>query len=116
MTSKYQVVVLLFVVLAATLHICSAAPKPSNKELLEHSIAEYLRHDQQLVQELKQLGFDDAALQNADRPKRQSGFEIEMNNDDVNDQNKQPGFFDRAAKFVVEVLQRFLRWINTENS
>lgn len=24
------------------------------------------------------------------------------------------GFFDRAAKFVMEVLQRFLRWVNTE--
>lgn len=25
------------------------------------------------------------------------------------------GFFDRAAKFVMEVLQRFLKWINSDN-
>lgn len=24
------------------------------------------------------------------------------------------GFFDRAARFVMEVLQRFLRWVNTD--
>lgn len=26
------------------------------------------------------------------------------------------GFFDRAAKFVVDLLQRFLRWINTDSN
>lgn len=25
------------------------------------------------------------------------------------------GFFDRAAKFVMEILQRFLKWINSDN-
>lgn len=26
-----------------------------------------------------------------------------------------PGFFDRAAKVVMELLQRFLKWINTQD-
>lgn len=32
-----------------------------------------------------------------------------------NPEQKEQGFFDRAAKFMMEVLQRFLKWINTDN-
>lgn len=39
--------------------------------------------------------------------------------EDVDEQDvdtpKQDGFFDRAAKFVMEVLQRFLKWVNSDN-
>jgi len=49
-----------------------------------------------------------------DRVKRQS--EVDTNDTEFLDNEKQPGFFDRAAKFVLELMQRFLRWINTEDS
>lgn len=49
------------------------------------------------------------------RYKRQAKDAIDIDNIDMgDDQAKQPGFFDRAAKFVMEVLQRFLKWINTD--
>ncbi|KAJ8966560.1 hypothetical protein NQ314_003455 [Rhamnusium bicolor] len=32
----------------------------------------------------------------------------------VAEQNE--GFFDRAAKFVVDLLQRFLKWINSDSN
>lgn len=39
-----------------------------------------------------------------------------MDIDDIDqlDKPKEAGFFDRAAKFVMEVLQRFLKWINSD--
>jgi len=50
----------------------------------------------------------------ADRVKRQS--EVDTNDTEFLDAEKQPGFFDRAAKFVLELMQLFLRWINTDDS
>ncbi|XP_018323637.1 uncharacterized protein LOC108735914 [Agrilus planipennis] len=41
--------------------------------------------------------------------------QLDTNLDNQSSEEEQPGFFDRAAKFVVELLQRFLRWINSDN-
>lgn len=53
------------------------------------------------------------------RNRRQSdddGASVETNNGEVEPvQPSEGGFFDRAAKFVMEVLQRFLKWINSDN-
>lgn len=56
------------------------------------------------------------------RNRRQSedgGASVESTNNGEIDPSLQPpnegGFFDRAAKFVMEVLQRFLKWINSDN-
>lgn len=35
---------------------------------------------------------------------------------DVATEDGQGGFFDRAAKFMMDLLQRFLKWINTDSN
>lgn len=102
---------LCFVLVLVALVICHtsvAAPQATKQELLEKSLADYLKHDKELIHDLEELGFG------ADRVKRQS--EVDTNDTEFLDAEKQPGFFDRAAKFVLELMQRFLRWINTDDS
>lgn len=45
--------------------------------------------------------------------------EAELDSNDFDESQPPPpnkdGFFDRAAKFVMEVLQRFLKWVNSDN-
>ncbi|KAK4872793.1 hypothetical protein RN001_014822 [Aquatica leii] len=46
---------------------------------------------------------------NFHRIKRQS------NKEDTFEEQEKPGFFDRAAKFLTQLLQRFLKWINSSD-
>ncbi|CAG9763122.1 unnamed protein product [Ceutorhynchus assimilis] len=100
----------LLLVFAFVALLSIGAPAPLNNN--EKTIANYLRHDAEMLQELRQLGFDEHKL-----IKRQSEIDIDVNGaEEEGSDNKEPGFFDKAAKFVVELLQRFLKWINTENN
>ncbi|KAH1004141.1 uncharacterized protein LOC125505442 [Dendroctonus ponderosae] len=112
MTAKLFIAIFVGLLTIASLQLSTAAPRPSKTELFEKNIADYLRHNKEALKELKQLGFDDHA--SLGRVKRQSTVEIDTNDAEI--EEEKPGFFDRAAKFVVELLQRFLRWVNTENS
>lgn len=49
------------------------------------------------------------------REKRQIAEGRDMDGMDDQDKPKEAGFFDRAAKFVMEVLQRFLKWVNSSD-
>lgn len=35
---------------------------------------------------------------------------------DVVQQEGEGGFFDRAARFIMDLLQRFLKWVNTDSN
>ncbi|ERL86840.1 hypothetical protein D910_04243 [Dendroctonus ponderosae] len=106
MTAKLFIAIFVGLLTIASLQLSTAAPRPSKTELFEKNIADYLRHNKEALKELKQLGFDDHA--SLGRVKRQSTVEIDTNDAEI--EEEKPGFFDRAAKFVVELLQRFLRW------
>ncbi|XP_066256230.1 uncharacterized protein [Euwallacea similis] len=112
MAAKWCVAFLVTVLVVAVLHSCAAAPHPNHAELLEKSLAEYLSHDKDLLHDLKELGFDEKAA--PARAKRQS--DLDNNDAELLGEEGKPGFFDKAAKFVMELLQKFLRWINTDDS
>ncbi|XP_060520932.1 uncharacterized protein LOC132698729 [Cylas formicarius] len=114
---KREVILYGVLLIAALLQIALAAPKPTNVELLERGIAEYLKQDKELIKELGQIGLVGPYRQGTvfERLKRQAEFDINEQDFEEGDQQK-PGFFDRAAKFVVDLLQRFLKWINTDGN
>lgn len=41
---------------------------------------------------------------------------MDADNDGSAEGDQQPGFFDRAAKFIMDLLQRFLKWVNTDSN
>lgn len=41
---------------------------------------------------------------------------MRVDNDGSVDEDGQGGFFDRAAKFIMDLLQRFLKWVNTDSN
>lgn len=48
------------------------------------------------------------------RSKRQT--EADSMDTDVVQQEGEGGFFDRAARFIMDLLQRFMKWINTDSN
>ncbi|RZC34615.1 hypothetical protein BDFB_005833, partial [Asbolus verrucosus] len=91
------------------------APHNSRKEQdLRKSFVEFLQQDKELSALLEKTNFESGPA--LTRNVRQAE-EVDMSEDQEQDVEtaKQEGFFDRAAKFVMEVLQRFLKWINTDN-
>lgn len=73
----------------------------------------------QFLKEDKSINFE-LSVNNGGRRKRAAPSTVNPMSLEAIDLNpptqENPGFFDRAAKFVVELLQRFLRWINTDNN
>nr|XP_022917302.1 uncharacterized protein LOC111426799 [Onthophagus taurus] len=94
----------------------SAKPTSNLAELKDGDLAEkfigFLEQDKQFQNLMSKFEEDPDALT---RQKRQTINEME-DDEDVFTEVKKPndGFMDRAAKFVMELLQRFLKWINTE--
>ncbi|KRT78618.1 hypothetical protein AMK59_177 [Oryctes borbonicus] len=77
---------------------------------LVNEFVEFLHHDKELSAALEK----EFSSQSLSRQRRQTeADDMNMNLDEV-PQEKQDGFFDRAAKFMMELLQRFLKWVNTE--
>lgn len=77
------------------------------KQDVMHRFAEFLHQDKEfsalMGQQLEPI-----------RNKRAADGEMDsMDPDNFDIERKQPGFFDRAAKFVTELLQRFLKWVNS---
>ncbi|XP_019866494.1 uncharacterized protein LOC109595554 [Aethina tumida] len=76
---------------------------------LTKAFADFLKHDKQFNSALEKTGEHEQI-----RVRREA--ELSVDGMDVMQNGEQPGFFDRAAKFVVELLQRFLKWINTDSN
>lgn len=76
---------------------------------------EFLEQDKQFAALLDQGNFG-AAPALARHVRQAEETEFPEGEQDLGDAppNKE-GFFDRAAKFVMEVLQRFLKWVNADN-
>ncbi|XP_023022976.2 uncharacterized protein isoform X1 [Leptinotarsa decemlineata] len=97
--------------------IVLGAPRAINSEKdLERSIVKFLAQDKEFLRTLEKAtelvdGPGDGLL----RQKRQSEVD-EMSIDSIDKEEKSEGFFDRAAKFVVDLLQRFLKWINSDSN
>lgn len=82
-------------------------PKDSD---LVNEFVDFLRNDKELSAALQ----NEFASQPLDRQKRQTELDdMNINLDEI-PQQKQDGFIDRATKFMMELLQRFLKWINTD--
>ncbi|KAI4470525.1 hypothetical protein MML48_1g04735 [Holotrichia oblita] len=77
---------------------------------LVNEFVDFLRNDKELSTALK----NEFGSHPSDRRKRQTELDdMNINLDEI-PQEKQDGFFDRATKFMMELLQRFLKWINTD--
>ncbi|KAJ8919743.1 hypothetical protein NQ315_006272, partial [Exocentrus adspersus] len=112
MAAKYFfLVALVAVLLVAVL----GAPKPvKSDEDLKKSVVEFLKQDREFMSQLrnaKLIGARDDVF--SLRNRRQAETEEVDPNIDV---DEKPGFFDRAAKFIVDLLQRFLKWINSDSN
>ncbi|CAH1098993.1 unnamed protein product [Psylliodes chrysocephalus] len=99
------------------LSVVSGAPRAmKNEDDLKRSVVEFLSQDKEFLGALEHSGLIDNGLTALTRQKRQSevtGMEID---DNVDEAPQPDGFFDRAAKFVVDLLQRFLKWINSSDN
>ncbi|CAG9856110.1 unnamed protein product [Phyllotreta striolata] len=93
----------------------SGAPRAiNNEEDLKRSVVEFLSQDKEFLGALEHSGLIDNSVA---RQKRQSEMDIDINGEgDVEEVPQKDGFFDRAAKFVVDLLQRFLKWINSSEN
>ncbi|XP_057656764.1 uncharacterized protein LOC130894163 isoform X1 [Diorhabda carinulata] len=103
---------------ATTLGAVLGAPRAiKNDEDLEKSVVEFLSHDKQFLSALQHSGLIDEGHGPLTRQKRQSEVpEMDIDqSEDVEDVPPKDGFFDRAAKFIVDLLQRFLKWVNSDN-
>lgn len=81
----------------------------NNKHDLAEKFVEFLKQDEQLSGLLQ-----NGKLHEAVRNRRATSMESAEIDTTTLDTADAGGFFDRAAKFVMEVLQRFLRWVNTD--
>ncbi|XP_028146296.1 uncharacterized protein LOC114339811 isoform X1 [Diabrotica virgifera virgifera] len=107
-----NLLVLCLVVVAIT--VVSGAPRAiKNEDDLKRSVVEFLSQDKEFLTALEHSGLVDVQHDHLSRQKRQADVDMDIDGD-VEDVPKE-GFFDRAAKFVVELVQRFLKWINTDN-
>ncbi|KAF2898560.1 hypothetical protein ILUMI_07631 [Ignelater luminosus] len=103
----------------ACLQFVFAAPNPNpsalkERENLVQEFAEFLHEDPEFSAALDKISWNEDHLV---RNRRQASGPGTQEIDDSYDQpNEKPGFFDRAAKFVTELLQRFLKWINNSDN
>lgn len=87
------------------------APQPNTGELAQ------LNNDLKRAFEREVSGaLEKIELEHPIRQKRQSELGMDTVEEiDINPQAEKPGFLDRAAKVLMELLQRFLKWINTDD-
>ncbi|XP_018577879.1 uncharacterized protein LOC108916155 [Anoplophora glabripennis] len=106
---------LIFVVglLVVSLVAVLGAPKPLKEEDLQKSVIEFLKQDKQFITEFEKMKL----LGNGEGLPLRNRRQTEMD-DNIPDsaEDEKPGFFDRAAKFIVDLLQRFLKWVNTDSN
>ncbi|KAF5283145.1 hypothetical protein FQA39_LY17403 [Lamprigera yunnana] len=74
---------------------------------LSKKFVDYILPDPEFQHDLKEFVFNDIQPNRAKRQAEQYPEEFEP---------PKPGFFDRAAKFITELLQRFLKWVNTDEN
>lgn len=83
---------------------------------MKRSFSTFLQQDQEFIQAVR----NDRQLANvvrsvrARRDAEDGQFDVDMGGEEGGE--GKPGFFDRAAKFVMELVQRFLKWINTDDN
>ncbi|XP_044756864.1 uncharacterized protein LOC123315284 [Coccinella septempunctata] len=87
------------------------SPPQTQAELLK-DISEFLRDNEEVAEALRNVDMDHFMSRTRRDAIDDSMMDVELGKEP---QQKEEGFFDRAAKFVMEVLQRFLKWINTDN-
>lgn len=75
---------------------------------------EFIQDDKEIGPILDKMNADQQLIRNR-RQTEEGGASVESGGEVEAAQPSEGGFFDRAAKFVMEVLQRFLKWINSDN-
>ncbi|KAB0792056.1 hypothetical protein PPYR_14017 [Photinus pyralis] len=108
--------VLILSFLCATWYVSYASGAPSvnalgpsaRKDDMAERFIDFLKDDREFQNVIKHA-FDENHLE---RRRRQADIDID---DGMEVETKKPGFFDRAAKFVSELLQRFLKWVNSSD-
>ncbi|KAK5640408.1 hypothetical protein RI129_011219 [Pyrocoelia pectoralis] len=88
----------------------NALALPSRKDDLAERFIDFLKEDGEFQNVIKHVAFEENHLE---RRRRQADRDIDGGDMEVD--NPKPGFFDRAAKFVTELLQRFLKWVNSND-
>lgn len=94
----------------------SPVPIQQENKALEKTFSAFLQQDKQFLRAVREDGGELENLMKSLRIRRdaeEDQFEVDMNPEDG---DKKDGFFDRAAKFVMELVQRFLKWINTDSN
>ncbi|VEN62617.1 unnamed protein product [Callosobruchus maculatus] len=91
------------------------APKPFKSEKdFENAVVQFLSQDIEFLNTLEKAAMIEPHV--LGRHRRQAEVDgMDIDNPDELDQQGE-GFFDRAAKFVVDLLQRFLKWINSADN
>lgn len=87
---------------------------PKTKQELIRNFVEFIQDDKEIGPLLDKMNADQQLIRNR-RQSEDGGASVEGNSEVEPAQPSEGGFFDRAAKFVMEVLQRFLKWINSDN-
>ncbi|XP_017768356.1 PREDICTED: uncharacterized protein LOC108556665 [Nicrophorus vespilloides] len=107
-------------VLLVSLQVFTSQAAPTGvKQLIDMSEDELMAKFSQFVSEDKEIAsmMERFRVEGHSLQKRQSEDDMRRELDGMDDMDvtpKQEGFMDRAAKFVLELVQRFLKWINTE--
>ncbi|CAH1968053.1 unnamed protein product [Acanthoscelides obtectus] len=109
---------LIFVVALAVIFcgVVFGAPKPFKSEKdFENAIVQFLSQDIEFLNTLEKAAMIEPHSFRHRRQAEVDSMDIDNTTDEV-DQQGGDGFFDRAAKFVVDLLQRFLKWINSSDN
>ncbi|KAK9878106.1 hypothetical protein WA026_020749 [Henosepilachna vigintioctopunctata] len=103
----------LFIILLSEYVLTAPHSPPQTQQELIKDIAEFLKEDKEISVALKNIDLDH--FRNRNRRDAVDDGLMEVENVSSTQDTPQEGFFDKAAKFIMQVLQRFLKWLNTDN-
>lgn len=76
---------------------------------------EFIHDDKEISSAFEKLNTEQRLIRNRRQVEDTTSTENVDENGMGGEKPNESGFFDRAAKFMMEVLQRFLKWINSSN-
>lgn len=88
---------------------------PQTKLDLIRNFVEFIQDDKEIGPVLDKLNADEQLIRNRRQAEEEGGASAEGADGEGAAPPQEGGFFDRAARFVMEILQRFLKWINSDN-
>ncbi|XP_045463183.1 uncharacterized protein LOC123672897 [Harmonia axyridis] len=87
-------------------------PLPQSHEELLKDFSQFLQENEDIAKALRNADVEHFMTRNRRDAVDDSMMDVDLAKEP---RQKEEGFFDRAAKFMMEVLQRFLKWVNSDN-